>query len=165
MAGDWILALGSQAGGRGETQVSIFWPLTACSCGFHGNLACSLLSQGPAVPTLPPWCVLGLLSAVPGLCPSVPCVATSPTLWGYPVIVAQSLGIESCQVSPSTLGPFQVPQVGPLNPERLGKLAKAPRSPVWQTWALCPRHLTPELWPASGQTQGQASLPCCQPCG
>lgn len=71
---------------------------------------------------------LGLSSAVPGLRPSVPCVAASPTLWGYPVIVAQSLGIESCQVSPSTLGPFQVPRWGP-QPREVREIGRGTQIP------------------------------------
>lgn len=98
---------------------------------------------------------LGLSSAVPGLHPSVPCVATSPTLRGYPVIVAQSLGIESCQVSPSTLGPFQVPRWGsqPREVREVGKGTQilnvalsgtVPETP--DTWAVA------SLW---GDTQAR----------
>lgn len=118
------------------------------------TLACSLPSQGRAVLTFPPRCPFG---------PLVSCARSPPRCslcGGQPNSQGRSC---HCGPEPSPCllpgqsqgsGSLPGPQLGPRSPGRLGKLAKSPRSPAWQSRALCPRHLTPGLWPASGQTHG-----------
>lgn len=92
-----------------------------------------LPSQGPAVLTFPPQCPLGPL--IRG--------ARSPPWCSLRGSQPSSLGI-SCHCGPEPrycLLPGQLQCSGSLpgsqvesrSPERLGKLAKAPRSPAWQT--------------------------------
>lgn len=118
-----------------------------------------LPSQGPAVLTFPPRCPFTPLISGAKSPPWCSLRGGQPNSPGISCHCGQDLGTASCQVSPSTLGPVHVPR---WDRESLGKLAKAPRSPAWQSWALRLRHLAPGPWAAPGQTHRRGALPSCQ---
>ena len=120
-------------GQREKLRSLLVVPLLPIVTGSMSLLACSLPSQGPAVLTFPPQCSFG--SLISG--------ARSPPRCSLCGGQPSSLGI-SCHCGPEprhcrlpgqlqSSGSLPGPQVGPRSPERLGKLAKAPRSPAWQT--------------------------------
>lgn len=125
---------------------------------------CSLPPRGPAVLTCPPRCSLGPLFGGARSPPRCSLRGGQPSSLGIPVTMAQSPSTASCQVSPRSLGPFQVPRWGPGAQRVQGSWQRQP-DPQCGRPGMLPRHLTPGLWPASGQTHRRGSLPHRWPCG
>lgn len=149
-------ALGSQAAGRGKPCLTLWAPQPITTGPGSPRPALHPLGAQLSWRALPR-ALSGLFLAVPGLHPGVPCVAASPAPWGYPVTMAQSPSTASCQVSPRSLGPFQVPRWGPGAQRVQGSWQRHP-DPQCSRPGTLPK--TPDAWAmASLRTDTQAGLP------